>query len=174
MNKKLKYFAIVLASALIFAAIYMIVINHSRSAPEGSPNRTEAFVKIFDTIYHMYPEANSGTCTVVLQIKDWDEVDYKYAINGITEYCSSKNMSLIVVPYGEDISNAELSNVNNVVIEFEGLRYYRRNPENTKLTFNVKKYQPQAAGYFISAVCEWEVDSWECYWVDAREIDTVD
>lgn len=158
---------------LMLIGINVVIGNTiERLPPEKIPNRTEAFVEIFDTLYYMYPEANYGTKSVVLLLKDMNETDYGYAVSGISDYCTTNGISLLCFPYKEYPEESELLNENNLVFIFDKVRYPRSiSGEDIKVTFHAQKYRPNATGFFLNVCCEWKLESWNCYWTESKEID---
>lgn len=169
-----KVLLLVIACALVIGAIYIAATGEEVMPPEGCPSRTDAFADIFDTLYHIYPEANSGTCTVVFQLIDFNEVDYGCAIDSIKKYCEVENIPLICARYGDDIPAEELDSDDNLVVTFSKLRYKGSNTEHISISFQAQKYRPGVAGYSLDVVCQRKDKAWNCFWTDAKELNMAD
>lgn len=174
MHKRKKFLFTCLALFLVITVIYITATEEKCDPPNECPDRTLAFAEVFDTLCHIYPEANFGTSMIVLQIIDFNEIDYNCAVDAITDYCKAENISLLCVGYGEDIPDYELTDADNLVITFSELRYKKAKPNDTKITFRAQKYRPGVAGYYLDVACVRKQDLWDCFWTNAKEINVAD
>lgn len=167
-HKKLWLFFFIIICLLAIGGVINGIV--AQQPPENIPDRTTAFTEMFDILYGMYPEANTGISTVVLCLNDLNKNDYDCAVSGIEAYCETNDIALLCPPYGEQPDDAALLNEDYLIFTFEDVRYPRSLSGRVRVTFRVQKYHPGAMGFALDASCDWKSGTWDCYWTGTQEI----